>query len=148
MASDKNILIIGMLCVYFLVGCIFLAIYIGTKTSQNRKLKACTMSVDGYLLRSSHRDYAAHKYGINRDFNYYPVIQYFVNGVEYVKSWNYGRTKQWTPGPVIVKYNPDNPNDYYLEGFDLPKTFRRAMLAASFGCFAVGLLMLVLFLVL
>ena len=102
---SRNIfLIIGIICVLS-------AIYIFyNDTIRNRE---CTESTTGKItgIRSEYSSYADQD-GVNTAIVYYVTVQYLDRTDEFIMgSKDYYKTQS-----VVVKYNPNNPDIYIIEG--------------------------------
>lgn len=123
-----------------IIGFIFLVVFIVLCISQNKKTRTCIHRVPGEILWTGRRNIVYRPVG-ERDFNQYPLVRYVVNGVVYEHIWNYGQTKAF-PKNVWVWCNPDNPDEFYLEGFSAPAVIKWAMFAAFIGCLFIGFILL------
>lgn len=136
-----NTFILIMALSFMFVGVIFLLVFFVVKASYGNKLRNCTCEVIGQLIESVRRNDIGTR-DFHRDFCYYPVVEYIINGTTYKTMWNYGRTKKLLPGPVNIKYNPNKPEQFYIVGFKAPVVLYNSMLAAAISCFGVGITVL------
>ena len=57
--------------------------------------------------------------------SYHPIFHYHIAGKEYTDPYEFGFNYPYWEinSQVTLKYNPDNPLQYYIEGFNFRKTY-------------------------
>ena len=108
--------------IIFIAGGIFIYIH-----SEHLK-KVCTTSTQATIV-----DFKQEIDDESNNVSYFPIIEYEVNGKKYNKTHSTSDSMhKYSVGQKInILYNPDNPDEYYIEGDGSDNI-------VSFICFGVG----------
>lgn len=114
MGSGPDVLLPFMI-ISLSLGIIFLTVSFLVFCIENKKQKRCSAKTVGrivnyrYVKTTSIDDTDSH--GL-----WYPVFEYFVNGVVIRKQSNFGKDRKTFEigAPVQIFYDPDNPETYYI----------------------------------
>lgn len=82
----------------------------------------------------------------NKGYSLHPVFEYYVGGLTFVKESFYGSSQpKYAIGQdVKVHYNPDNYNEFYIDGDTLPKTLGKVFTAVGIAALLVAVLSAIL----
>ena len=111
---------IVLLLIYGFCGLLFLLIGLIFKSKYNLKVKQCTMEtigiIEDYKIRTTNSYYDSYRL-------WHPVIKFDVDNKQVKKEINIGTTKKkYEIGDkVIVKYNPNDINEFYIVGYNINK---------------------------
>ncbi len=124
------------------IGLVFLLIgffmYYAYK-SKERKCTAVTVGkVIGYEVRHSHEDNTRSKH---------PVFEYYADGLNYTMESGVGTgvMKLAVGQSVTVHYNPQSPNQYFVEEYKLGKRLGFVFLLVGGVCIVIGIILFILF---
>lgn len=115
MIGEKYILLIVAVSLV-LIGLIFGGIFVGLRISDRNKRSLCTRRVKGTVTDIERRRTSG-SMGDAPMISWYPTFKYEVNGYTIEKTSMYGSAKQdfYINQEVTVFYNPQNPNEYYVQ---------------------------------
>ena len=96
-----------------IVGIVFVGVGIFLYTHGAHLKKVCTSSNQATVV-----DFEQDIDNESNSITYYPIVEYEVNGKKYNSRYSTGdTTHKYSVGQKItILYNPDNPNEYYIEG--------------------------------
>ena len=142
---DKLEFVLFFSGIWCLVGLVFYLIGFFVKRSRENKRDRCTMTASGEV--SSIRKRLSHGSGHSSTL-YYPTVRYTAKGKEYEEERSYGASGcPFSVGDkVIVKYNPDDPSDFYLPEDGGLSVLGKVFTGIGLACFAVGIAAAVLIL--
>lgn len=128
--------------VWLVVGGVFLVIGIYLLRKRARCQKACTATTTGVVADISQR--VSNKSGVM----FSPVFEYEVDGLTYVKASSTATSKNsYAIGETIeVRYDPQNPHEYYLPRDGAGKTLGVVFTAVGAVCVLIGAVWLPFFL--
>ena len=122
------------------VGVVFLLVFTVLYLSQSRKHRVCTGEAAGtvadYLYKSVN--------GEQRTWR--PVFEYHVAGKTIRKQSMFGTTeKRFQVGQAVtVRYNPENPQEYYVEELESGGQLQKIFLLVGITLLFLGLILLFL----
>ncbi len=126
--TDESMPIIIFCGICGLIGIIFCIIGIALLRNRKSKEKRCTSTAFGKvtdIVMHRTRDIDSNAYSTS----WYPVFEYEVGGLKFVKESHYGssQSKYAVGQEVEVRYNPEDPHDYYIVEKFIPKTLGTAL---------------------
>ena len=126
--------------IFGIIGVVFCVIGIAMLNNKKKKERNCISKTYGKVT-----DIVKHeRYSMNGGYvtSWYPVIEYNIGGLKYIKEAVYGgtQTKYAIGQDVEIYYNPKDCNEFYIAGETLPKT-----LGAIFTIIGVGAITIAIF---
>lgn len=120
--------------VWTCIGGVFLLVAWFMRRARLRKLERCVMTAPGVVVAMAYR--RGNEYG----GSYHPVVEFSANGRVLRVSSNYGSTPaRYAEGErVVVRYDPEKPSRFYLEGDPVPVLLERIFLFVGLGCVLIG----------
>ncbi|MDO4867126.1 MAG: DUF3592 domain-containing protein [Clostridia bacterium] len=130
-----TVLFTGIWC---LVGVIFLAIGIGMRRSYIQREERLRGRAEGRIVEVVRRErHSSRGDGVN----WYPIVEFDVDGRRVALECDDGdgRKKYYEGQSVEVRYDPDDPATFRLEGDSAIHLLGKIFLAVGIGCIAIGL---------
>lgn len=119
--DDTLMFEIMFLGLWALIGTVFFIAGIAMLNDRKEKEKNCTMKTYGKVT-----DISKHQTRSNGSYttSWHPVFEYSIGDLTFIKESIYGSSQiKYAIGQSVeVYYNPENYNEYYVEGYTLPKT--------------------------
>ena len=116
----KNMLIIAIIIlgIGLTLGVVFLVIGLAVTNNKNKKNERCTSKTSGKVINMAQRCYKRMGIDDYSNFAWHPVIEYQIGETKVEKEYNFGSGKpKYEIGQKIqIYYNPQNYNEYYIEG--------------------------------
>ena len=111
--------------------------------NRKNKEKNCTSKTYGKVIDIVKVRYNA--VGKGYSYMWHPVYEYNIGNQKFIKQSAYGRTEcKYAVGQnVEIYFNPENYNEYYVAGENVPKT-----LGIIFTCVGIVLIIIAIFLAL
>lgn len=137
---DILIFIVMIPGLFGLVGIIFFIIGIFLIINRKKKEKNCTLKTYGKII-----DIVKVRYNdVGKGYSYmwHPVFEYNIGNQKLIKQSAYGRTEcKYAVGQnVEIYFNPENYNEYYVAGENIPIT-----LGIIFTCVGIVVLIMAFF---
>ena len=137
--SDTFMFLIMFSGILALIGVIFFIIGIAILTNWKKKEINCTSKTYGKVTDIVGRQYYDRDDGYST--SWYPVIEYNVGELKFIKESPYGSShSKYTIGQDIeVYYNPEDYNEYYIAGDNLPKTLATIFTIVGIGAIIISI---------
>lgn len=137
-ASETKLLLCG---IFGSLGVIFLIVALILILLRYRKHKNCTASVGGRIVRYLRRRVSSSGFGGSGDvpsWSYFPIIEFITHDGRLLRQTsNYGESSEGELRNVVVCYNPEKPEEFYLQGRNTDKIVIAVMMVVSFLCLCV-----------
>lgn len=135
--ADRSLFTLLFTGIWCLVGAIFLAIGVGLRRSARRREERLRARADGTVTEVVRRV----SHGTDGDsVSFYPIVSFQADGraLSLECSDGGGRKTFYEGQSVTVRYDPDDPTCFALEGRDTPRLLGSIFLAVGLGCAAIG----------
>lgn len=136
--EDELIFIIIFSGAWSLIGIIFLIIGVAVLKNKKRKQINCTSKIYGKVIDIvRHETYK--KNGIYSS-SWYPVFEYNIGELKYIKESLYGRSQpKYAVGQSVeVYYNPEDHNEFYIKGETVQKTLGKVFTIVGIVAISIG----------
>ena len=121
--------------IWILIGLIFFILGLVMKKNIKKKIESCTSKTYGKVI-----DIAKRPNNDNSGYNYFPVLEYTVGDMKFIKEYTIGGSS-----PVFgigqnleIYFNPDDYNEYYIGGDKTPTTFAIISIFAGIKSIFIG----------
>ena len=120
--------------IWALVGLVFVLVAWILRRVRLRRAERCTACVTGTVVELEYRHRG------EQGGAYYPVVEFPVNGQKHrVRSSCGSRPARYAAGDsVTVRYDPENPDRFELEGDRVLALLERVFLFVGLGCVLIG----------
>lgn len=141
MKDISNIAIVAG--IFGLIGIIFFIIGTFLIINRKKKEKNCTSKTYGKVIDIVKVRY--NSVGKGYSYMWHPVFEYNIGNQKLIKQSAYGRTEcKYAVGQnVEIYFNPENYNEYYVAGENVPKT-----VGIIFTCVGIAFIIIAIFLAL
>lgn len=133
--TDTQMFILIFTGVWSLVGVIFLAVGLGLRAAFRRReerMRARAAGTVVEVVRRMGNDSAA----------FYPIVEFEADGrkISLESSDGGGRKRFYEGQSVEVLYDPDDPSQFMLEGFNALAIVGKVFLIIGLACIAIGVI--------
>lgn len=126
--------------VYLLVGIAIFLIGIFGIGKGSKKKKRCTASAAAMIVEIEKEDDESAREGTNKKYSYTPIYEFTANGTTVKKSggiYSHNKNKFHIGDTATVMYNPENPEEFVVDGKSGEKGFGIALIL--FGLLIIAL---------
>ena len=137
--DDKLLFIIIFSGIWILLGLIFFIIGMVMRKKYKKKITECTSKTFGKIIDIVKRS-SSDGDGYS-SYNYYPVIEYMVGDMKFIKEYNIGNSspKYGIGQNLEIYFNPEDYNEYYIGGDEMPTVFSTVFIFAGIACMFIGI---------
>lgn len=139
--SNTLMFVITFSGIWALVGAVFFIIGIVMLNKSNKKKINCTSSIYGKVTdivrNQSYDEYSS---------SWHPVFEYNIGELKFIKKYPYGSSKsKYEIGQEVeIHYNPEDYNEYYINGDTLPKTIATIFTIVGIGAISIAVISAIL----
>ena len=126
---------------YLLVGIVIVLIGLLLIGTGSRKKRRCSASTSAVIVEIEKEDDESAREGTKKKYSYTPIYEFTVNGTTVRKSggiYSHNKKKFRVGDTASVKYNPENPEEFLVNGKSGDKGFGIALLLFGLVIIAIA----------
>ena len=126
---------------YLLVGIVFVLFGILSIGKRSQKKKRCTASASAVIVEIEKDDDEAGREGTRKKYTYTPIYEFVANGKTIRKSggiYSHNKKEFSVGDTAAVKYNPDKPEEFLVNGKSGGKGFGIALMLFGLVIIAIA----------